>query len=101
MTLLIVFVSQFASVFLLGLQSRNVNQRRYVAAVVTSFLISISQFVFIRVAATGDVILFVSMAAGGCLGIATSIWFYDRFMQPKPVEPKGDFFAVKMAVLKS
>jgi hypothetical protein len=78
---LTMFWSNFAVVFLLGLQSKNVNQGHYMAAVVTSFGISVSQFVFIKYAATGSYEAFAICAAGGCCGIAFSIWFYRYFME--------------------
>lgn len=74
------FWSNFFVVFLLGLQSKNVNQSRYVAAVVTSFGISVAQFIFVKYAATGSYDAFFICAAGGCSGIAFSIWFYDEVM---------------------
>lgn len=71
------------SVFLLGVQSRNVNQGRYIAAVVTSFGISIGNFTFARYASTGSLAAFFASAVGGMAGIALSIWFYQRFMEKK------------------
>jgi hypothetical protein len=81
--LLILFASAFGSVFLLGIQSKNVNQGRYIASVVTSFGISVGQFVFAHAAASGDLLAFSASAAGGCCGIASSIWFWQRFMEKK------------------
>lgn len=77
----LVFFGAFISVFLLGLQSKNVNQGRYLAAVVTSFGISVSQFIFIKYAAAGSLVVFALSAAGGCLGITCSIWFYQVFLE--------------------
>lgn len=77
------FAASFFSVFLLGLQSKNVNQSRYVAAIVTSFGISVANFIFIKYAAAGSLVAFFVLATGGCTGIASSIWFYDKVMKRK------------------
>jgi len=77
----IIFVGAFVSVFLLGLQSKNVNQGRYLAAIVTSLGISVSQFIFVRYASSGDYAVLAVSAAGGCCGIAAAIWFYQTFLE--------------------
>ncbi|MFT4064288.1 hypothetical protein [Paraburkholderia sp.] len=79
----ILFAASFGSVFLLGVQSKNVNQGRYIASVVTSFGISLGQFTFAHAAASGTLTAFLVSAAGGCSGIASSIWFYQQFMEKK------------------
>jgi uncharacterized membrane protein YjjB (DUF3815 family) len=81
LSLLLLFVTSFGSVFLLGIQSKNVNQGRYLASVVTSFGISVGQFTFAHAAASGTLSAFFASAAGGCCGIAASIGFYQRFME--------------------
>jgi len=79
--ILIVFAGAYTVVFLLGLQSRNVVAGRYMAAMITSAGISLSQFIFVKYAAGGSLqVLGVSML-GGCLGIASSIWFYRNVME--------------------
>lgn len=82
------FLSNMFSVFLLGIQSKNVMYSRYIAAVVTSFGISIGNFLFAKFAANGGMMEFFVCAAGGCAGIASSIFFHDRFMRPKPIVAK-------------
>lgn len=76
----LMFASSFFVVFLLGIQSKNVNQSRYLAAIVTSFGISIGQFLFAKYASTGNLWAFLTCATGGCAGIAYSIWFYDNVL---------------------
>lgn len=73
----IMFFVNFLAVFLLGIQSRNVTGGHIFAAVVTSFFISISNFMFVKYAASGDLLTFFVCATGGCCGIATSIVFYE------------------------
>lgn len=81
--LCLLFIVTFANVFLLGIQSRNVNAGRYVAAVATSFGISIANFTFVHYAATGSLAAFAVSAAGGCCGIAAAIWFYQNVMEKR------------------
>jgi hypothetical protein len=81
--ILLMFISNFFVVFLLGLQSKNVNQGRYTAAIVTSFGISSANFAFIKYAATGSYMTFAVCALGGCCGIAFSIWFYENVLESR------------------
>ena len=82
----VMFSANFVLVFLLGLQSKNVMHERYISAMLTSFGISGCNFLFVKFAATGSYLIFAITAAGGCLGIACSIWFYQRFMERKAKE---------------
>lgn len=80
------FGGSFFVVFLLGIQSRNVQAGRYIAAIVTSFGISISQFMFVKYAATGNLAAFFTLAIAGCCGIAASIWFYNTHLQHRHIK---------------
>lgn len=77
----IVYACSFSSVFLLGFQSKNVNQSKYLAAIVTSFLISVSQAMFIKYMSVGSMQIFWVAAFGGCCGIAASIYMYDKIFK--------------------
>lgn len=79
----LMFVGSFVLVFLLGIQSRNVVAGRYLAAIITSFGISVSNFIFVKYAATGSYDVFFVNAVGGCLGIAGSILFSKRILERK------------------
>lgn len=85
----LMFIGSFVLVFLLGIQSRNVVAGRYLAAVATSFGISVSNFIFVKFAATGSADVFFVNAAGGCLGIAGSIYFYKTIMERKALWQKA------------
>lgn len=80
----LVFLSQFVYVMLLGLQSRNVRDGQTFAACVTStFLGFLGVFLMgsiARVMVDGGSywIIFAYVAAGPC-GIATAIWMHDWF----------------------
>ena len=78
---LAMFVSSFVAVFLLGMQSRNVNAGRYVSAVITSAGISGSQFMFAKYASTGSYDVFLATASGGCIGVAASIYIYTKYFE--------------------
>lgn len=76
-----IFLGAFINVFLLGLQSRNVVAGRYAAAMLTSAGISLAQFIFVKFAATGSLVVLAIATAGGCLGIGAAIWFYGNVME--------------------
>lgn len=79
MSFVIIFVTTFVSVFLLGFQSKNVHQSRYALAALTSSGIALTQYVFIRYAMTTEGLLFVlTSALGGSAGIVTAIYTHDR-----------------------
>ena len=75
--------ASFVVVFLLGLQSKNVNQGRYLAAILTSAGISVAQFMFVKFAAAGTPLVLLFSLMGGCAGIAFSIWFHQHFIERK------------------
>lgn len=91
---LLMFATNFAAVFLLGVQSRNVMAGRYTAAIITSIGISFANFAFVKYAAVGDALTFTVCALGGATGIASSIWFYEnvmlkRFKKPSQTNVEG------------
>lgn len=98
MTSALVLGSAFVTVFCLGLQSQNVNQGHYVAAVVTSLFISTGSmylYQYMTVPTLADKLCFYIGAASG---IAFSIWFHRRFRAwwrawraPVAHRPRGQF----------
>ncbi|OYV36824.1 MAG: hypothetical protein B7Z80_14485 [Rhodospirillales bacterium 20-64-7] len=83
MSYLQMFAASFFVVFLLGLQSKNVVQGRYVASILTSAGISFSQFAFVKFASHGSYDTLAVCTVGGCAGIAFSIWFHQHFIERK------------------
>ena len=81
MTALYLFVSTFGLVFLLGLQSQNVNNGHYVGAFCTSFGISASQLVLYKLAPDADGAQLAAYIAGGPLGIISSMWAHRRIFR--------------------
>jgi hypothetical protein len=92
---LIMWAASFALVFLLGIQSKNVQRSRYLAAVITSFGISVGNFTFVKYASAGTLDAFWACALGGCMGIAVSIWVSDHVLHKRHLtspQPAGAVF---------
>jgi hypothetical protein len=83
MSLVLAFVAAYAMVFFLGLQSKNVNQSRYLAAALTSIGILGSQFIFTKIAVVAGMTEFLVLAAGSAAGITSSIWVHDHLTKQK------------------
>lgn len=79
MTALALFVSTFALVFFLGLQSLNVNGGDYRAAFLTSFAIGGSNLVLFKLAPDAGGIDIAAFLLGGPFGIVSSMAFHRRF----------------------
>jgi hypothetical protein len=75
----LLWIGTFASVFLLGVQSRNVHAGAYWPAAITSAGIGVAQLVFVRGAVAGEpwAVLLLTCTAGPA-GICFSIWFWQR-----------------------
>ena len=74
----ILFFASFSLVGLLGLQSKNVQGSKYIAAAVTSVAISIANFFFVKIVASGNYEALAIASVGGALGIMTAIYIYDK-----------------------
>lgn len=80
------WISSFATVFLLGFQSRNVQAGRYAWASATSFAISAAQLMFVRIAAADSdpvMVLAVSGSAGPA-GICSAMWLTRHLIRKPP-----------------
>jgi hypothetical protein len=66
---------------------------------VTSFGISVSQTLFVKLVGPGSLTVFWIAAAGGCCGIACSIWFYEHVIKRKS-PPKSTITVELNAELK-
>lgn len=77
---MLLFFSAYATVFLLVFQQQNVIHRQFVWAGLTSVLITVSQFVVIKGIASGGVLEMVTMAAGGVLGVLSSMLLHKRLL---------------------
>tara|TARA_B100000780_G_scaffold265543_1_gene221033 strand:+ start:785 stop:1105 length:321 start_codon:yes stop_codon:yes gene_type:complete len=83
---IILFAASFLLVGLLGLQSKNVQGSKYVAAAMTSIAITVANFFFIRLVVNdaGYSTLIVA-GLGGALGIVSAIYLYDRANKKKVI----------------
>ena len=77
----LMFLSSFILVTLFGLQSKNVQHSRYFPAFFISIGISISNFIFVKYAATGSYDVLISTASGGAFGIITAIYVHDKAVE--------------------
>jgi hypothetical protein len=82
MNLLAIFIAGYASVFLLGFQSRNVNHGNYGWAAGTSFLIALSQagiwgLITAPGAGVGEAVVY---GFSGMCGITSSMWVHQRYI---------------------
>lgn len=71
---IIQFCVAFFNVFVHGLQTQNVVRGDYKQAAATSLLMSIGQVATIGLVASDPIASFVPVAAGGCLGILSSMY---------------------------
>lgn len=84
MTVAALFISTYALVFFLGLQSLNVNSGRFVAAFFTSFGIGASNLVLFKLAPDANGFEIAAYLAGGPFGIVSSMWAHRRFFRRNP-----------------
>ena len=82
----ILFFAAFFMVGLLGLQSKNVQHSKYVAAAITSMCISLANFVFVKAVAIGGYDTLFVVMVGGASGIMVAIYAHDHHLMKKPSE---------------
>ena len=80
---IILFISAFFMVGLLGLQSKNVQHSRYLAAALTSMAISLSNFIFVKAVAIGGYDTLLTVMVGGASGIMCAIYAHDHHLAKK------------------
>lgn len=80
--LIYIFLAQFASVFALVMSSKLLRDDRWVLAMANSWLISLTQFIFVIIVAKASdpYETFFYAALGGSLGCGLSHLFYTRFI---------------------
>lgn len=76
MSALLVYLSTFVTVFALGLQSLNVNQREFFFAGVTSLAISSGHLWLFRIMPNASWLDTAAYYAGGVTGILASMWVH-------------------------
>lgn len=85
------FASTFLAVFALGFQSQNVNQGHYLAAALTSVLISTGHIALYRFMPEADAVQLIAYYAGGITGITASMWVHRRTLGRKQAEAQRAF----------
>jgi len=81
MTHAALFLSAFSTVFLLGFQQQNVIGGHYLAAVVVSLGIGVSQIFLWRLVPTADGWQIVATLAGGPCGIVAAMYLHPKLMR--------------------
>lgn len=84
MTEALVFISQFILILLMGLQSLNIRDGRYIPAAITSFLIGVfGYYITAQIAIVQDMFTTVwwFYVIAGPLGIVTSIWLHPKLVK--------------------
>ena len=76
MTLVLLFTSSFAVVFLLGAQSLLVNNGRYAAAFANSVAIGLCNTLFFRLVPDATPLELAAFIAGGPFGIVSAMWTF-------------------------
>lgn len=86
MIFIVVAIAQFSSVFALVMGSKLLRDDRWQLAMLNSWLISATQFVFVIVVSSTDQPLatFLFAAWGGSLGCGASHLVYTRHIMRKP-----------------
>ena len=83
MSYIVLFIASFFLVGLLGLQSKNVQHSKYVAAAITSIAISVANFVFVKSVATGGFDMMFTGMVGGACGIMVAIYAHDHHLMKR------------------
>lgn len=79
----ILFLASFFLVGLLGLQSKNVQHSRYLAAATTSMAITLANFIFVKAVATGGIDMMFTGMVGGASGIMFAIYVHDHHLMKR------------------
>lgn len=87
MTHLTLFLSAFATVFLLGFQQMNVAGRHYLAAIITSFGIGTAQIYLWRLVPGANAAEIAAALLGGPVGIVAAMWAHPRLARKWGTKP--------------
>lgn len=82
MSTVLVFVFQFAMVFSLGFQSRNIRDGQYTMAAITSLVLGclgvVNQVLVIKSTMQSDWLPLVAFVLAGPPGICLAMWVHDK-----------------------
>lgn len=83
---MIIFLSGFVYVFLLGLQQQNITHEHHGKSIVVSYLLAIATLYMVQGAAQNDPLHFVLLyGTGSALGASLSIIVHKWFRRPRNV----------------
>lgn len=83
MTHLILFLSAFSTVFLLGFQQQNVIGRHYIAAAIVSLGIGTAQITLWRYVPSANPAEIISTLLGGPVGIVAAMYLHPKLIKRK------------------
>lgn len=75
------FLSAFITVFLLGVQQKNVLGNHYLAAILTSFGIGGAQIFLWRLVPDANATQILATLAGGPVGIVAAMWVHPKIFK--------------------
>lgn len=78
---MILFLTTFVGVFLLGFQQQNVQHGQYKLAAVTSSAIALTQYLMVTNVMISGWIGVVYMSVGGSMGITLSMYIHKRMRE--------------------
>lgn len=77
--ILLLWILNFIQIVLIGYQTKNVIHNRYQAAMVSQFIISVVQVIFVLFVVKISVFpACLVMGTSGAIGIVTGMWVYKR-----------------------
>jgi hypothetical protein len=80
------FISTFALVLALGLQSQFVNNGHYAMAFANSLMIGTANLILFKLAPDASGLEIAAFIGGGPFGIVTSMWLYRQIPSTKKTE---------------
>lgn len=91
LSLLVIFVTGFVSVFALGFQSRNVNHGNYALAAGTSVFVGLSQAsLWSHITKPGQGVAGALVyAVAGAMAITSSMYVHERYVKNGKAKPDG------------
>ena len=82
-----IFIAQYCTILLLGLQSLNVRDGKYTASAITSLLLGITGWFVTGIVSqaykSNDVLVFLSFLLAGPCGIVSSMFIYSKVFNKK------------------
>lgn len=79
MHMLLLWLTNFIQIVLIGYQTKNITNNKYLAAVISQFIIGVVQVVFVSVVVAMPVIpACLVMGSSGAVGIIVGMWLFQK-----------------------